>query len=415
MSNKIEKSTKEAYLNIVEEANLKTSMGTHSYQEAIRESINNLSNEGIDILTYKTTDEAGNVIGIRKYDIESAVRREILTASRQLSNNISMEVANELKCEYLYLSEHLQCRPNHFDWQGTVIKRTDLVKITHYGEVDGLAGINCRHYFEPYFGEARDDELKHFNKEECTNAYNLSQRQRYLERGIRKWKRKSEMFKANDDAEAYSKCKSKVKEWQQRNKHFIDENNLQRDFNREYVKSSIKNVPEKEIKNPSYKDLTEDLKNMKGNPNPVERRLNYSIDSEGNKHYDFFFEDDKKMIEEIEMQKELEKITGYEVYLNPKTHSDGYKSPDFWIEDIKELWDLKGIDGNSKNIIDNILHNASEKNQTPNLILKQRKTSYEIDRLKEKLKNIFEKNQRQKIKKVILLDKENNVIVYYKR
>lgn len=242
MSNKIEKSVRDAYLNVVEDAYLKTSMGTHSYQEAIRESINDLSNKGFKILTYKTTNENGVITGIREYDIEGAVRREVLTASRQLNNSVAMETVNQLKCEYIYLSEHMQCRPSHFDWQGTVIKREDLIKVTHYGEVDGLAGINCRHYFEPYFGEARNDDLKHFNKEECITTYNLSQKQRYLERGIRKWKRKAEMFKANEDFESYSKCKEKVKEWQLRNKQFIEEKNLRRDFTREYVAQSKKKL-----------------------------------------------------------------------------------------------------------------------------------------------------------------------------
>lgn len=235
MSSKIEKSAREAYLNIIEEAYLKTSMGTHSYQETIRETINELSNKGINTLTYKTIDENGNIVGIRNYDIEGAIRRETLTASRQLSNNISMEVANELNSEYVYLSEHLQCRPQHFDWQGTIIKRDDLVKITDYGSITGLGGINCRHYFEAYFGDARGSDLKSFNKEDCNEAYKLSQHQRYLERGIRKWKRKAEMFKVSDDKEYYSKCKEKVREWQIRNKQFTEDNNLKRDYTREHV------------------------------------------------------------------------------------------------------------------------------------------------------------------------------------
>ena len=91
LSSKIQQGVREAYLNVVEEAYLKTSMGTHSYQEAIRESLNNLSNKGIKVLTYATTDEAGNVIGIRTYDVEGTARREILTAAIQLSNNINLE------------------------------------------------------------------------------------------------------------------------------------------------------------------------------------------------------------------------------------------------------------------------------------------------------------------------------------
>ncbi len=235
MSSKIDLSTRNAYLCIVESTYLKTSMGTHSYQEAIREAINDLSNKGLTTLTYQTTDENGNIVGIRNYDIEGTVRRETLTAVRQLSNNINMEVANELQCEYIKISEHLACRPNHFPWQGTIIKREDLIEVTHYGEVDGLGGINCKHYFEPYYGDKKGNELKKYTQEETAKAYKLSQHQRYLERGTRKWKRKAEMFKSSEDLELYSKAKYKTKEWQLRTKEFTEQNNLKRDFTREYV------------------------------------------------------------------------------------------------------------------------------------------------------------------------------------
>jgi len=235
MSSKIQNATREAYLNVVEESYLKTSMGTHSYQEAIRSSIDRLSNKGLTTLKYTTTDENGSIVGIRNYDITSTVRREVLTASRQLSNNINMEMANELNCEYLYLSEHVRCRPDHFDWQGTIIKREDLVSVTDYGSITGLAGINCAHYFEPYFGDARGNDLKIISKEKATKEYNLSQKQRYLEKGVRNWKRKANMFKACEDKESYKKSIRKVNEWQTRLKGFTEANDLRRDYTREYV------------------------------------------------------------------------------------------------------------------------------------------------------------------------------------
>ena len=238
LSNKIEQGARKAYLNIVESAYLKTSMGTHSYQQAIRQSIDELSNKGIETLTYVLTDENNLPKGIRNYTVEGAARREILTSTRKLSNAINLEVANQLDCEYLYLSEHLRCRPTHFDWQGTIIKREDLVKVTHYGDVAGLGGPNCSHYVEPYFGDARGNDLKKFSKDECEKAYNLSQYQRYLERGIRKWKRKEEMFKASDDNVAYIKSHNKRLEWQKRIQDFTNENKLKRDFTREYVKTT---------------------------------------------------------------------------------------------------------------------------------------------------------------------------------
>lgn len=234
LSKKIENATRDAYLNVVEKAYLQTTTGI-TYQEAIRNALMDLGDKGITTLTYKTVDGEGNVVGIRNYDVEGAVRRELITATHNLTNEINKSVAEELEVEYLYLSEHIRCRPQHFPWQGTIIKRVDLVAVTKYGEVDGMGGPNCKHYPTPYFGSARGNELKKISLDEATEQYELSQKQRYLERGIRRWKRKERIFKNAEDKEYYKKCKEKVKEWQLRNKEFTENNNLRRDFSRENV------------------------------------------------------------------------------------------------------------------------------------------------------------------------------------
>lgn len=234
ISNRIEQSARDTYLNIVEKAYIQTSNGI-TYQEAIRNCLMELGDKGITTLTYKTVDEDGDVVGIRNYDIEGAVRRELVTATHNLTNEINKTVTEELEVEYLFLSEHLECRPQHFPWQGTIIKRKDLVKVTKLGDVDGMGGPNCKHYPTPYFGNARGSELKQISEEEATEQYKLSQKQRYLERGIRKWKRRQEIFKTAEDKEYYNKCKDKVKEWQLRNRKFTENNDLKRDFSRENI------------------------------------------------------------------------------------------------------------------------------------------------------------------------------------
>ena len=239
ISDKIENATRDAYLDVMEKVYLQTTEGV-TYQEAIRTALVELGNQGITTLKYKTVDENGKVTGIRNYDVEGAVRRELLTASHNLVNSINMEVAEELEAEYIYLSEHTRCREQHFPWQGTIIKRKDLVKVTRLGEVDGMGGPNCKHYPTPYFGTARGSELKQIRQEEAEEQYKLSQQQRYLERGVRKWKRKEGIFKTAEDKEYYEKCKDKVKEWQLRNKKFIEENNLKRTFSRENVEKMTK-------------------------------------------------------------------------------------------------------------------------------------------------------------------------------
>ena len=266
INSRIENATREAYLNVVEKAYIETSNGI-TYRDAIRNALLDLGEKGISTLTYKTIDDSGNIKGLRHYDIEGAVRRELVTASHNLTNQINQSVAEELDVEYLYLSEHIKCRPDHFPWQGTIIKRKDLVKVTRYGEVDGLGGPNCKHYTTPYFGNARGKQLKRISLEEATEQYNLSQQQRYLERGIRKWKRKSEIFKKNGDVEQYALCQNKVKEWQLRNKKFVEENNLRRDF----IREDVYNIKSERM-NKQYKELVKEA-NLKYNIGSKEENI----------------------------------------------------------------------------------------------------------------------------------------------
>lgn len=428
MSKLIENATRQAYLNIVEKEYLATSTGIKSYGESIRESLNELANKGIDTLDYFY--EKDGLRYVRHYSIESAVRREILTGARQLSGNLNVELIEETKCEYVKFSEHLDCRPTHFDWQGTIVetKNKKWKEISDYGSITGIYGINCRHYVEPYFGDNKGDEEKKLTKEECDEAYEISQNQRYLERGLRAWKRRKEMSKASGDTEMYNKSKNKVKEWSNRLDSFTKDNDRRRDYTREYVSKmdgALPRTPKKEkddvlvINNElPYEDLTDNLSKIieknKNNTNYLlNRRLEYSMDKDKNIYYDCYFDPDKYIQEEIKYQGLIEKYTGYKTYLNPKTHTQNVKTPDYWIEDIDELWDLRNIDGESPNIIDNILNKKSK--QTYNLVLKKGNTPYNIDYLKEKIKYAFDNNQRTKIKQVILLDDSDNVILYYKR
>ena len=236
-----------------------TSTGVKSYGETIRESLNELANKGIKTLDYISKSEDGTT-SIRSYDIEGTVRREILTATRQLSGNLNHELIELTESEYVKFSEHLDCRPTHYDWQGTIARKEDWKDIADYGDVAGIYGINCRHYVEPYFQDVElgdtitikdkdgnkkeykvSNKLKEYSKDDTNDSYSISQKQRYLERGIRSWKRRREMSKANGDIDMLKKSKSKVKEWSDKLDRFTDENDLRRDFTREYVSNNNSN------------------------------------------------------------------------------------------------------------------------------------------------------------------------------
>lgn len=226
-------------------------------------------------------------------------------------------------------------------------------------------------------------------------------------------------YKGDEDNEKIQEkinyCDRNIKKYNRLEKGSIDEKNIeeyrQKKIAYEIMKEDIVTIKQ-EL---PYKDLTDQLNSMKGSSNSIERRLNYSIDSNGIKHYDFYFERDHDLIEEIECQKKIEEKTGYKVYLNPKTYTQNKRTPDYWIEDTSELWDLKGIDGDSEKVIDNILNKACKKKQTANLILKRRNTLLDSEEIKRQLKVIFDNNYKKYIKQVVLIDEHYNIIAYYKR
>lgn len=229
ITGRIVNASNEAYINVVEKSYLELATGTKSYQEAIREALNELSNKGIQTMQYITSNGQ-----IRNYTIEATARREILNTTRKLNAKLNMELIDELQPEYVYISEHLDSRPTHFSWQGTLVKRDELVETTGYGEVDGLCGINCRHYFEPFYGEPSTVKKK-YTKDECANAYYKVQKQRYYERGVRAWQRKQAIAKGQEDKKDIAVANYKLNYWRKRLNNYCEDNNLRRDFSREYI------------------------------------------------------------------------------------------------------------------------------------------------------------------------------------
>lgn len=138
--------------------------------------------------------------------IDVAIRRHIVTQISQAGGKMTMARMDWIGHELVLVSAHFGARPTHEIWQGkayslngrqTIDGKTyaDFYRATEYGSVAGLKGVNCRHSFGPYFPGATSlpdlnfpAESKHFG---TTSAeyYNATQRQRELERRIRKTKR----------------------------------------------------------------------------------------------------------------------------------------------------------------------------------------------------------------------------------
>ena len=102
----------------------------------------------------------------------------------------------------------------------------------------GLGWINCYHEVKPFY--RWEDKPEHeFTQEENAEQYELYQKQRAFERKIRKYKRLKVVNKDNDK-DKYKMYSDKLKNTNKEFSAFLDENNLRRDYSREFV--SLKKV-----------------------------------------------------------------------------------------------------------------------------------------------------------------------------
>lgn len=145
---------------------------------------------------------------------------------------------------------HSGARPTHAEWQGQIFSRSgksrkypDFVQVTGYGTGEGLGGWNCSHSFSPYFEgmprtytpemqesyQAKDYE---YNGEKMT-LYEAQQKQREIERNLRRWKRENLAMKAAGQDTTQSA--GKIAEWQERQKDFLSQTGLRRQSDREQV------------------------------------------------------------------------------------------------------------------------------------------------------------------------------------
>lgn len=248
----IQEQVRKTYTDIITETYIKTNAGVCSYQEAILESLDKLGDKGISILTYQ--DKNGS---IRNYDVVGTVRRDLLVATRGLAGKVNEEVIKESGNHIVRVTNHFGARTgdggedytNHAWWQELQFfcwnydgkateeekKLPDFMKHCNYGDVRGIVGINCKHLFTVWYGSTKKEDLE-FTYDENKEEYEKTQKQRYLENGIRRWKRKQVIANKVEDEEGYKKSSIKAKEWQDRLNTFTEENKLKRDYTREYIK-----------------------------------------------------------------------------------------------------------------------------------------------------------------------------------
>lgn len=220
---------------------LQVTSGAFDYNTAIRNVVKDLARTGVQSITYPSSHVD---------TIETAVRRAVVTGVNQTAAKSQLALMDGLDIDLVEVTAHAGARPSHQEWQGQIYcrkgshpKYKNFEEATGYGTGDGLCGWNCNHSFFPYVEGAprtySKAQLKDYSAKNITyngqqlTEYEALQQQRYIERGIRRWKREEVAMKAA--GQSTDEARAKVRAWQARQRDFIKQTGLKRDSSREQI------------------------------------------------------------------------------------------------------------------------------------------------------------------------------------
>lgn len=166
-------------------------------EECVARAVSRLMADGME-----TVDYASGVSS----QLDVAVRRHVVTQASQAGGRMTLDRLEAYGHELVVTSAHYGARPSHAEWQGKPcaihgpaevdgVRYPGLAELTGYGTVGGLKGANCRHSINPYYPGITALPAREWPEHEARfgmssgEYYEATQRQRELERRVRKTKR----------------------------------------------------------------------------------------------------------------------------------------------------------------------------------------------------------------------------------
>ena len=211
---------------------MSVAVGAEARTTALRRTIKQLADKGIT----GYIDAGGHHWSPEAYinmDIRTTVHNAAIEGQKARSEDYGVST--------FQISSHAGARPlcapyqgNVYSWDGTSGTVHDLhgkeyhyesIYSTSYGEAAGIFGINCGHSPQTFvdgFSIARYEPTQ--DEKKNAEEYALSQRQRYMEREIRKSKTEALSYEAAGDKEAFAKTAERIKQQNANYKAFCSEN-----------------------------------------------------------------------------------------------------------------------------------------------------------------------------------------------
>ena len=225
MTRTIAFSCQEDFVNALDEMYLQVATGGLDFQTAFRKTTNELAKKGVTL----------KIKNGQNRSLEAAVRQNVLWGVRQNARELNKDVGRYLGCDGVQINISPNCRDDHIPINGQVFKLNSRSWRRHKHL---LNDFGCQHYESYIITDIEDNiytqkEINDANnrtvnyKGEEISYYEATQRQRALERNIRKAKMvyMSEPTKEN---------KALVSQQQAIMRKYIKETGLERQYDREY-------------------------------------------------------------------------------------------------------------------------------------------------------------------------------------
>lgn len=220
------------YLDIINRTAADVLAGTKTMYQALRSTISQWAENGIPALI----DRRG-----RKWGTEGYVRTVLTSTIGNVANQMQDERFKQWGVTLVEVSSHLGARPKCAPYQGKIYTIADdpgyphLYNDTSYGDPAGLFGINCGHNKYAFVKGQSTQRYYPYPKERNEKVYEQSQRQRLLERNIRKAKTRKALLEEIGDSEGVKQANVILRRRQQAMRDFIEETGRTRRRDREQI------------------------------------------------------------------------------------------------------------------------------------------------------------------------------------
>ena len=210
-----------AYQSAIDKAVFNVTSGVGDFYSNMRDTIEDLGGSGVRI-------DYGN--GVTR-SIDSVIRQNMLYAVKQMQTDYDNQVGQELGCDGFEVNFSATCRPSHAFMEGKMFSKHGNKTVNGVTYPDGAEALerlndyNCHHrkmavilgVSEPRYNAAeiaeknrKTSEVIEYDGKEKTR-YEWIQKQREIEREVRKQKTTANMAKAAGDKQLVKDCNTRIK------------------------------------------------------------------------------------------------------------------------------------------------------------------------------------------------------------